>query len=155
MKKNERAAKRPANAGAMPELAPDPCCVGFFRCFNRQQYFEAHEVLERLWLKCRNENRDYYKGLIQIAGAFVHLQKQFQRPAHRVDGKRLRPAARLFALGMGNLECYRPRHLHLDVESLCQLCARCAEEIIRSDFHINPWNPVRAPQIHLTPPDAA
>jgi hypothetical protein len=31
-------------------------------------------VLEQLWLECRDENRLYFKGLIQIAGAFVHLK---------------------------------------------------------------------------------
>jgi hypothetical protein len=31
-------------------------------------------VLEHLWLDCRDSNHLYFKGLIQIAGAFVHLK---------------------------------------------------------------------------------
>jgi predicted metal-dependent hydrolase len=60
----------------------DPHYVGFFECFNRQLFFEAHEVLEELWLPQRGKSKDcFYKGLIQLAGAFVHLQKQRQGPA--------------------------------------------------------------------------
>src|SRR5262249_14188682 len=43
--------------------------LGYFRCFNAQQYYEAHDVLEHLWLKKRDENYAFFKGLIQLAGA--------------------------------------------------------------------------------------
>ncbi|MGB0582428.1 MAG: DUF309 domain-containing protein, partial [Limisphaerales bacterium] len=50
--------------------------LGFFECFNRQLFYEAHDVLEELWLECRKTEKDeFYKALIQLAGAFVHLQK--------------------------------------------------------------------------------
>jgi predicted metal-dependent hydrolase len=56
--------------------------IEFFDCFNQQRYFEAHEVLEQLWLPSRGGPQDlFYKGLIQLAGAFVHLQKRRQGPA--------------------------------------------------------------------------
>jgi len=125
----------------------DPCYVGYFQCFNEQRYYEAHDVLEHLWLKQRDENYAFYKGLIQVAGAFVHLQKQFQRPHHPKDGRRLHPAVRLFQLGMKNLEPYRPRHMQFDVEALCRLCAERVEQIVASDYSQNPWRPDRAPQI--------
>lgn len=127
----------------------DPCYAGFFQCFNEQRYYEAHDVLEHLWLQRRDENYAYFKGLIQVAGAFVHLQKQFLRPTHAKDGRRLRPAARLFQLATGNLSGYRPRHLHLDVEALCRFCDALAAEITASDFRLNPWNPERAPRLAL------
>ena len=60
--------------------------LGFFECFNRQICYEA--VLEPLWLEQRGRpEAALYKGLIQLAGAFVHLQK-----------RRLPPAAALFRL---------------------------------------------------------
>jgi len=31
----------------------DPRYLGYFECFNRQCFFEAHEVLEALWLPQR------------------------------------------------------------------------------------------------------
>jgi predicted metal-dependent hydrolase len=72
--------------------------LGYFECFNRQLYFEAHDVLEELWLTQRaGPNYAFYKGLIQLAGAFVHLKKN-----------RLRPAAALFKLADANLEKYPP-----------------------------------------------
>jgi predicted metal-dependent hydrolase len=40
--------------------------LAYFECFNRQQYFEAHQVLEPLWLSQRGAPRErFYKGLIQ------------------------------------------------------------------------------------------
>lgn len=54
----------------------------FFACFNAGRYFEAHEVLEPLWLSVRGRaEARFYQGLIQLAGAFVHLQKGRAEPA--------------------------------------------------------------------------
>lgn len=44
----------------------------FVRLFNNKQFFEAHEVLEELWLETHGELRDFYKGLIQCAVALLH-----------------------------------------------------------------------------------
>jgi hypothetical protein len=137
-------------AGADPGLSR--CYTGYFVCFNAGRYYEAHDVLEHLWLECRDENHAYYKGLIQIAGGFVHLQKQQLRPAHPKDGARLRPAVRLFRLGAANLAPYCPIHLRFDVESLCRLAQGLADEIIASEFMRNPWRPDRLPQLRLLPP---
>ena len=79
--------------------------LGFFHCFNSQLFYEAHEVLEDLWLPDRHGgNGNFYKGLIQLAGAFVHLQKN-----------RLRPSAALFKLAQANLEKYPGVHEQLDL----------------------------------------
>src|SRR4029079_18573679 len=78
--------------------------LGYFECFNRQLFFEAHEVLEELWLADRHgANGNFYKGLIQLAGAFVHLQKE--RPG---------PATALFKLAQANLQQYPAVHEQLD-----------------------------------------
>lgn len=149
MKKADRISAFVEQLGATHEAALDPCYVGFFKCFNAQRYYEAHDVLEHLWLKGRDENYAFFKGLIQVAGAFVHLQKQFLRPAHPKDAGRLRPAARLFKIAMNNLNAYRPQHLHLDVEALHALCAGQVAQIVAGDFQQNPWAPERAPQLAL------
>jgi predicted metal-dependent hydrolase len=79
--------------------------LGYFDCFNRQLFYEAHDVLEELWLADRRgPDGDFYKGLIQLAGAFVHIQKN-----------RRAPAAALFRLARANLEKYPARHRQLDV----------------------------------------
>ena len=82
--------------------------LGFFECFNRQQFFEAHEVLEEIWLPQRGKGKDYfYKGLIQLAGAFVHMQKQRQGPA-----------LSLLDLAEANLSRYPPVYEALDLITL-------------------------------------
>lgn len=140
----EQGSENHSHAGAM-----DPCYSGFFKCFNEAHYFEAHDVLEHLWLPCRDENRLYYQGLIQIAGAFVHLKKHRLRPGHPKDAGRLRPAVRLFHLGVKNLQPYSPRHMRFDVGSLVRQCEKLASEIVASQFHTNPWHPERPPSLRL------
>ncbi|MDB6175312.1 MAG: hypothetical protein JWL59_4623 [Chthoniobacteraceae bacterium] len=149
MNKSDRINSFVGQLGIESDTALDPCYLGFFKCFNDQHYYEAHDVLEHLWLKQRDSNWAFFKGLIQIAGAFVHLQKQFLRPDHPKDGRRLHPAVRLFEMGMSNLEPYRPLHLQLDVDRLSELCSGLATEIVASDFTVNPWSPSHPPQIAL------
>ena len=82
--------------------------LGYFACFNQGRFFEAHEVLEDLWLTDRNGPEGaFYKGLIQLAGAFVHLEK-----------KRTSPACALFRLALGNFEKYPEIHHQLHLRNL-------------------------------------
>ena len=135
--------------GCDPGLAHDPCYYGYFTCFNAQRYYEAHDVLEHLWLQGKAENYAFFKGLIQLAGAFVHLKKQRESPDHPKHGRRLRPAVRLFQLAATNLSAFRPRHMDLDVSAVCALCEQMAQEIIAGKFASNPWTPESAPQLRL------
>ncbi|MEE2948086.1 MAG: DUF309 domain-containing protein [Verrucomicrobiota bacterium] len=92
----------------------DPHLIGFLRCFNKQQFYEAHEVLEALWINQRTgQDGDFFKGLIQFAGSFVHLQK-----------RRLRPAKLLFLRSTTYLCKYPSPHYALDVEGIIRL-AKC------------------------------
>jgi uncharacterized protein len=75
----------------------DSHLIEFIDCFNRQAYFEAHDVLEELWLVTEGERRDFYKGLIQTAAVFLKLQQA------KPD-----PAARLAHRAAAHLEKYRP-----------------------------------------------
>ena len=115
--------------------------LGYFDCFNRQLFFEAHDVLEELWLAQgkAGANYAYYQGLIQLAGAFVHLQKQ-----------RLRPAVALFNLAEANLRQYPARHDGFDVASALGLLADWRGRIESQGFTVNPLGPDNAPQ--LSPP---
>jgi predicted metal-dependent hydrolase len=133
--------------GALQAL--DEHYLGYFTCFNAGEYYEAHDVLEHLWLRHRGPEHGFYKGLIQIAGAFVHLRKQYLRPDHPKDGRRLNPAVRLFRLGQHNLEPFRPRYLCLDVNALSELADRLCTTIVTSDYEVNPWHPETAPQLNL------
>jgi hypothetical protein len=131
------------------ESSHHPCYSGYFTCFNVGDYYEAHDVLEHLWLECSDDNHNFYKGLIQIAGAFVHLKKQHSRPDHPVDGRRLHPAARLLSLGSRNIAPYGPVHMDLDIQRLCAVCCEWKYGIERHAFSKNPWNPDSKPAITL------
>jgi len=136
-------------AAASDEIAQHPCYRGFFRCWNEQRYYEAHDVLEHLWLSTKSEDWSYFKGLIQAAGGFVHLQKHFEHPEHPKHGRRLGPAVRLFALAERNLEPFGATRHGFDVDGLRALMARTAREIVDSQFMRNPWSPEHAPTLAL------
>ena len=126
-----------------------PYYRAFFRCWNEQRYYEAHDVLEQLWLGTKSPDADFFKGLIQAAGSFVHLQKRFEHPSHAKHSRRLSPAVRLFRLAEKNLANFAPWHHGLDVAALCQFLGRYADEIVASHYTINPWSPETAPKLYL------
>ncbi len=135
--------KSPRIAAFLAGLDPDGLprhYAGFFHCFNQGLYFEAHEVLEDLWLAEGKTGADYafYKGLIQWAGAFVHLQKG-----------RLRPAVALFDLAADNLRRYAPHHRRLDLESALEDIRSWKRDIVASGFMSNPLPQRPAPRISL------
>ena len=109
----------------------------FFECFNRGLYFEAHEVLEEIWLPQRKEaNGLFLKGLIQLAGAFVHLQKG--RPG---------PAGALFDLALANLERYGLWHDRLNVARVLDLIHDWRQQL--NGGGVNPLQIKPRPEIHL------
>jgi predicted metal-dependent hydrolase len=113
--------------------------LGYFECFNRQLFYEAHDVLEELWLTERKGPEDgFYKGLIQFAGAFVHLQKN-----------RLRPAAALFKLSSSYLGRYPARHQHLDIHLILSLSSQWLAWLEAGAYARNPLEDQPAPQIAL------
>ena len=97
--------------------------VGYFDCFNKQWYYEAHDVLEELWLSEGKvgDNYAFYKGLIQFAGAFVHMKLHKAYPEHRVHGRRLEPASRLLKLAMANVSHYGESYQDLDLRVFSDL----------------------------------
>ena len=113
--------------------------LGYFDCFNRQLFYEAHDVLEDLWLPDRRgANGDFYKGLIQLTGAFVHLQKN-----------RLRPAAALFKLAQANLQKYPRYHEHLNLAEVLQLIQSWLNELQEGRFEVNPLTSANPPRLTL------
>ncbi len=149
MKKSARITEFVSRMEPHADEGLDPHYTGYFTLFNAQKYYEAHDVLEHLWLKKKDANYAFFKGLIQVAGAFVHLQKQLAHPGHAKHATRLRPASRLFKLAMHNLENYRPRHMRLDVAALHALCEKYAREIIESHYEHNPLRLSHPPGLAL------
>ena len=134
---------------APTDVARHPFYRAYFECWNQQRYYEAHDVLEQVWLNKDSEDDDFFKGLIQAAGGFVHLQKNFEHPQHPKHSRRLRPAVRLFALAEKNLAPFSPNHHALDVAALVDLLRRIREKIVDSNYKTNPWSPETAPKLEL------
>lgn len=113
--------------------------AGYFILFNEQKFYEAHDVLEDLWLPDRRgPNGHFYKGLIQLAGAFVHLQKE-----------RLRPSAALFKLAQANLAQYPALHEKVDLAEVHSLIRQWLTMLEGRDFTVNPLARGRLPRIEL------
>ncbi len=136
MLKNERIAemvRRFEGSGVNPYYA------AYFECFNRELFYEAHDALEQLWLPIRKEpNSAFYKGLIQLAGAFVHLQKN--RPA---------PSAALLKLARHNLAPFAPFHQQLDVRAVLDLIDDWAGKVANVETARNLLTTASAPKLTL------
>ncbi|MDZ7778992.1 MAG: DUF309 domain-containing protein [Gemmatimonadota bacterium] len=76
----------------------------FIDLFNRQEFWESHEVLESSW---RASGSRFYHGLILLASAFVHVQRD---NTHGIAAQ-LRKAERALAP-------YPPEYLGIDVVTL-------------------------------------
>ncbi len=73
--------------------------------YNAGRFFEAHEVLEDVWLVEEGEDKPFLQGLIKIAAAFVHFKKgtyQGMWDLLRGGGQLLGP--------------YRPEHRGVELE---------------------------------------
>jgi hypothetical protein len=114
----------------------DPHYLSYFECFNQQRFFEAHEVLEVLWLTQRDgPNGSFYKGLIQLAGAFVHWQKN--RPGLAQTYLRKDPAT----------------HEGLRVKNVLVMTDEWLAQLTAAPPRAFPPAPTGAPQLRLEAPD--
>ncbi len=96
--------------------------------FNRERFFECHEVLEEAWLEASGEQRTFLQGLIQIAVAFYHLRRE-----------NFVGASRLLTAGMEKLSAFAPERDAVDVAALLTALEPLREELaagtIRPDCH--------------------
>ena len=143
MGKHERIAARVA--GREHESGYHPCYLEYFRLFNAQEYYEAHDILEHIWLEAEGERYVFYKALIQFAGGYVHLQHHHREPAHRVHGQRLRPAARLFRRSAELLSDLPPSYEGLTLSDVISSALATALSLESASFTQNPYHPSRAP----------
>src|SRR6516162_9498318 len=90
----------------------------YFRCWNEQRYYEAHDVLEQLWLNSETVDDNFFKGLIQAAGAFVHLQKNFEHPTHAKHSHRLGQKVKIIKGTVTVLSILAGRFSVLEISSL-------------------------------------
>jgi predicted metal-dependent hydrolase len=77
--------------------------------WNDRRYFEAHELLEFAWKQGPEQDRDLWKGVIQVAVAGVHLQR-----GNPIGARRLLDRA------LGRLSGQPAVHRGIDVRALCR-----------------------------------
>jgi hypothetical protein len=107
-------------------VGPESHVKAYCSCFNTGRYFEAHDVLEVWWLPNRRSiDGDFWKGLIQLAGAFVHVQKQ-----------RRGPALALLRLARRNLERYRQDRRWVDVRAALGLAAVWEARLVLAGYDV-------------------
>lgn len=111
--------------------------------FNRQQFFECHEVWEDLWREADEPAKQFYKGLIQAAVSLLHLR----------EGN-LRGARKLLAGAHRYLDPFRPRRLGLDVDAFLAALSSCFRDLPATEERVgrNMFHNVAFPEIVLDPP---
>lgn len=94
--------------------------------FNDARFWEAHEEWEQLWLTAEGEDRRFLQGLIQLAAAYVHVQKGT-----------FRGGVRLFDAALARLGASGPRRFGVEVAS-AMATASVHRERIASGEAIDP-----------------
>ncbi len=77
------------------------------RCYRNEQFFEAHEHWESVWLTLGEPEKSFLQSLVQISAAFHHLQH-----GNRVG------AISLLTRALGRLERCSPQFCSIDVALL-------------------------------------
>jgi predicted metal-dependent hydrolase len=97
----------------------DPRFYKGIEYFNNQDFFEAHEVWEELWLSTFDESREFLQALIQWALSLYHFSRG-----------NMRGARSLFESGGLLMEPYGTDYQGIDVKNLrCQM-GECLAKIL-------------------------
>ena len=88
--------------------------------FNRQYFFEAHDVWEEIWQAERGPMRNFFKGLIHLAGGF-----------HHYTNGNFRGSAALLTSGVGYLRPYLPRQMGVDLAAVLPAAEAELAKVVR------------------------
>lgn len=113
--------------------------------FNRQDFFEAHEVWESLWQDCCGPERRFYQALIQAAVALLHF-----------GNGNVRGALKLYRSSRDYMERYGSPYLGLDTAAFWRRMESCFAELLAAaepDRHL-PLREELIPRLALDPPPA-
>ena len=103
----------------MTRARSEPEIEAFARCWNNGDYFMAHEVLEGLWTRHRD---DGLQGLIQLAVALHHIERG-----------NLRGAAIMIERARRRLANPRNAHYGIDLKMMDDYAARVDQALENDD----------------------
>jgi hypothetical protein len=89
-----------------PTAPKPPFAPAFLRGiahFNAQEFWEAHEAWEELWLASESDLGEFLQGMIQLAAAYHHVRRGT-----------LRGAVRLFDAALRRLDAFPLRFCEID-----------------------------------------
>lgn len=66
---------------AVPAIEKSKAISLGFELFNDERYWESHEAFESAWRESTEADKEVLQGLILVAAAFVHLQKDEENVA--------------------------------------------------------------------------
>ena len=90
------------------EPQADPRFQKAVQLFNDGEWYDAHDVFEELWHETANPHRRCLQGVLQVAVAQLHLQRDNRRGA-----------TILFGEALGRLKRPGTPDLGLDIKTLC------------------------------------
>ena len=119
----------------------DPRYHEGIRLFNECEFHEAHDQWEEIWADYHGQDRNFYKGLIQVAVCLHHF-----------GNENIHGARKLYITSTKYLEPFRPFHEGVDLDKLLSELERCCKEIFEGEEE--QWRQARIvpdliPEIHL------
>jgi predicted metal-dependent hydrolase len=108
-----------------PADVPEPTHAALVRgiaLFDARRFFEAHECFEHIW-KAKDvsaRDRDFWKGVTQVAVGCCHAQRGNARGAHSLIDRAIR------ALGL-----FPSPHCGVDTAALIACARRVADQVTR------------------------
>ncbi len=107
--------------------------------FNRQFFFEAHDIWEELWMETTGNHRLFYQGLIQTAVGFYHLSNENYKGAFSQFNKAL-----------AKLGQYLPAFHGVDTERLVESVRECLLDTeLLKEGRLSEFDERKIPRIYL------
>ena len=104
--------------------------------FNRRQFYDCHETLEKVWQEHAESDRELIQGIIQIAVGYYHLFND-----NKVG------ALKLLRRGLNRVEKFAPTHFALE---LAPFIANVSEDISATEKSAHPpVETLRIPRIEF------
>ncbi|HYS71900.1 MAG TPA: DUF309 domain-containing protein [Thermoplasmata archaeon] len=107
--------------------------------FNRRYFFEAHDVWEEIWRGEHGPMKNFFKGLIHLAGGFHHF----------TNGN-FRGAAALLTSGTKYLTPYAPGRMGIDLAAVLPTVGSQLDKIVRLRDGVSEREDIAFPTITRT-----